>query len=259
MKPNTPKTLALLISLSALTVIFGCRGGEEAVGIRVIDANSLLGTWSQIDTHSSETFEFLGGGRLLHRSEYGSEVYESEGQWRLQGNSLQLYDEARDGNYYELEEETIQSAIVDNVLYLGVFIRRSSGNTLEGTWHYSEDENIEIDFPDCQGEATENERSNLSINGSSFTFTEQETWMERGNCEGKTFDESDTEIYQYRGQIRLEGENIFMTRTEEDGVEIPANEQIEEHWGYFLSEHVIVYSRYSDATQAEDLGYAKIR
>jgi hypothetical protein len=251
--------------MSVLTAILlpGCDdddGGGTGSGVLTRDA--LIGTWAWSDGANSESYELRGDGTMTYdyTDEEGSASY--EGAWSVTGGVLEtsIGETGTDGDVTYTWEETYASraAIVGDVLYLyGAGVRTSgSGSSLDGTWEFEESEVYSETETGPAGTYTENGgaeyEETVIIDGSAF----ESTWREREYEELTGDTPSDIEESgTTSGTIRVEGDAIYVTVTEEDGTPIPSSEQAEEFLGHRAAPNVIVASE--EGVSLDDLGYQR--
>lgn len=245
------------VGITLITILLiSCK--EEGGGVRLISSASLIGTWSQTDSWGeTRSYEFRNDGTCTRQMMMGSKTYEYEIDWSLEGNSLTLNYEERDGDWNLTETITEEAAIIGDHLYIGVFIRTTPGETLDGTWRHSDSGVYEESGPDCREYGSGEFSLTITVTGDTFTATGREQWDEHGNCPGEEFDDVGSEETDFRGTVRLEGDEIFLTVTEDGGVAIPEEFQEESRVGYFVSENVVAWTWLDDSSPIEDFRYVK--
>ncbi len=189
----------------------------------------------------------------------GTEV--EDGSWSIDDGFLTISaenEESSDGcEVTTRSQERIISAIVDDVFYISVIARtEGSGDSLDGTWKNVLDLTNE-DERTCSG-APINSVSELSIrrtttvNGDVFERSEEETGFDEIDGEREEYDESSTES----GTVRIEGDRIYLTVTERDGVPLLNDEQQENLWAFRVSPSVAVMASLGHESSS-DLGFLR--
>ena len=255
---------AAIVTTSVLAALLlpGCNEDDDdgdGNGSGVLTRDALVGTWAWSDGTNSESYEFRGDGTLTYdyTDELGPGSY--EGTWSVTGGVLETIlggTETEDGVTYTWEGTyASRAAVVGDTLHLyGAGVRTNgSGSSLDGTWELLETEEGTTtatgpDGTDTSSEAYEYEET-MTIDGSTFESTWRELEFEEvtGNPP-VDLEETGT----YGGTIRVAGDSIFCTITEEDGTPIPSADQAEEFLAYRAASNVIVLAE--EGASLDDLG-----
>ncbi len=242
-------TVLLAVSLSAT----GCEGDDVddfGAGTPIMDRSSLIGSWTRGTDTSSNTMTFDGNGDFTDAYTAGDYSADTdEGRWSLNNSALSnTYDEFYEDTTYterEREVESVYIAIIDNILYWEVFHRTSGNGGLDGTWELGWRDNATYEGREDGITYSESERvlsiATLTISGDTFALVEEVTWSESVTEGGERYSDSGRDTYESSGTVRLDGDTVYVTFTQDRGDPVPEEYRIETQTGWLLSDSVLSF------------------
>jgi hypothetical protein len=233
--------LAVLIALN----VGACRSTGDPSGPGSLVSGDIVGTWTSSDGVTTTTMEFRADGTRTETYDDGEGPDSYESRWEADGDMLVFVNEesgSDDGcSFASHYSDAFTTAIVDETLFMFVYLRTNgSGGGLDGTWTFSTI-STERHESSCEGESyssqlTYEHHATLVIEGEGFELTT--TVREAYDSDGGV-PEDYTETWTDRGTLRIDGETIYSTATEQDGEPIPEDEQYEELLGTRAAPDVI--------------------
>ncbi len=248
--------VVLMLLIGAAFALSACKGDGDNFGANTpqMSSSELVGTWEQDDGSRIRGFEFQNDNTVVLYSEDEGDRHQNEDRWSLNRSALSLIHEESEEEgefaYSSRRTNAFFIAIIASRLYMHVFHRKSgSSGDADGTWVHGEKvhgRDMEREGRhEYSGEYYETVESTLTISGSRFTIRERVAWRESESGEGESYSESDSEEGEESGTVRLEGDMVFLTTTEENGQALDSEDQYEHFLGWVLGD-VVVTGRESE-------------